>query len=272
MIFFRKNKKHTYFPVAFVLVGVLIMGQSALAVEKTRPLASDSRIHAVAFQRNNVVPIDASTFTTTQIVFGAGEAIHNIQNGDVDAWTVNVQKGLPNMLFLKPTIAGSHTNMTVVTNRHTYYFDLTSHAYPANQLDKSTYAIHFSYPQETRATLLAALKYNREQQRAILNAKKNPRQYHWDYSFSGSRAIMPVHVFDDGRLTYLQLQAGQSVPAVFSVDNPKGQEAIVNYRRDGQYLIVQQIAPQFTLRDGKHHVASIFNNALIHKKLTDKRG
>ncbi len=251
--------------LAGVLLGTVLCSQSAFAVENSRPLATDSRIKVVAFQRDNVVPVIASTFTTTQIVFGRGEIIENIQNGDLDAWTVSVQKGLPNMLFLKPTILGSDTNMTVVTNLHTYYFHLTSNKAQMNKPDHSTYAIHFIYPEQARAKMLANVQYNKVQKRAILNAHTNPQNYNWNYSFSGAHSIMPMHIFDDGRFTYMQLQSGQPVPAIFAVDNASGKESVVNYRRDGQYIVVQQIAPQFTLREGKYHVASVFNNRLIHQ-------
>ncbi len=258
--------------VVSLTVGLVLSTPLTFAVEKTRSLASDGRIKVVPFETDNVVPVVATTFTSTQIVFGRGEMIENIQNGDLDAWAVNVQKGLPNMMFLKPTIVGSNTNMTVVTNRHTYYFHLMSRNSQSSTQNDTTYAIHFSYPGQIRARMLANLRYNKEQKRAILNAHKHPGNYNWDYSFNGSHSIMPVHIFDDGRFTYLQLQAGQPIPAVFSVDNRSGKESVVNYRRDGQYLVVQQIAPQFTLREGKYHVASVFNNKLIRKLRRHQRG
>lgn len=264
----KKTKEIKKIKMRILLLGFFVtifFIQTTLALENTRPLATDSRIKVVPYEVDNVVPVEATTFTTTQIVFGREEVIENIQNGDLDAWTVSVQKGLPNMLFLKPTIIGSDTNMTIVTNRHTYYFHLLSHKKTNAPLPDTTYAIHFTYPEETRAHLLATLRYNEQQRQAILNAHKNPENYHWNYSFNGTRSIMPLHIFDDGRFTYLQLQAGQSIPAIFAVDNASGKESVVNYRREGQYLIVQQIAPQFTLRAGKYHVASVFNNTLIQR-------
>ena len=79
---------------------------------------------------------------------------------------------------------------------------------------------------------------------------------------------MPLHIFDDGQFTYMQLQAGQAIPAIFAVDNSSGKEAVVNYRREGDYLIVQQLSPQFTLRADRYHVASVFNNKRIHQLKT----
>jgi type IV secretory pathway VirB9-like protein len=52
------------------------------------------------------------------------------------------------------------------------------------------------------------------------------------------------------------------------VDNSSGKEAVVNYRREGDYLIVQQLSPQFTLRADRYHVASVFNNKRIQQLKT----
>lgn len=262
----KKIKKLKLF-IALGFLGLSILGSTSLfAVEKSRALASDHRIRIVSYQPDNVVLVNATTFTTTQIVFGSEEVIENIQNGDASAWIFNVQKGLANMMFLKPTIVDSNTNMTVITNQHTYYFHLISHQndIPSN----NTYALRFIYPEEERAHLLSQVRYNQAQKQEILNANSHPQNYNWDYSFSGAHSIMPLHIFDDGQFTYMQLQAGQAIPAIFAVDNRSGKEAVVNYRREGDYLIVQQLSPQFTLRADRYHVASVFNNKRIQQLKT----
>ena len=241
-----------------------MFSQSALAVEKPRSLATDHRIKVVSYVPNQVVPVRATTFTTTQIVFGKAEVIEDIQNGDLDAWTVSVQKQLPNMMFIKPTIVGSKTNLTVITNKHTYYFHLIS-VREGTSKTPPTYAIQFIYPRQQQTQLIAQLNAQKQQRHTIANAKKNPAAYHWDYSFHGSRSIMPLHVFDDGHFTYLQLRPNQDVPAIFAVTNKAGKESVVNYRRVGNTIVIQRVAPQFTLRDGKYAVATIFNNRLIAK-------
>ncbi len=70
---------------------------------------------------------------------------------------------------------------------------------------------------------------------------------------------MPLHVFDDGTFTYFELRKNQAVPAIFAVDDSQGKEAVVNSRREGNYMVVQRLAPQFTLRNGGT-VASVFNS------------
>ncbi len=76
---------------------------------------------------------------------------------------------------------------------------------------------------------------------------------------------MPTHIFDDGVFTYLELREKQDVPAIFAIDNTKGEEALVNVSRQGNYLIIHRLAPQLSLRAGQFHVATIFNNRAIRQ-------
>lgn len=237
----------------------------AMAAEQPLKLASDPRIEVVAYSPYNVVPVIGTTFTATQITFGQNEYIESVQNGDIGAWTASINKNLPNMMFIKPTVYNSKTNMTVVTNEHTYYFELISNPKNHATQAKATYAIHFVYPEQKQAKVEAQIRFAEQQKHAEVSAFKNPSAYNWDYSFHGDRRILPIHVFDDGQFTYMQLQPHQPVPAVFAVLTPNGQESVVNYRIDGRYLVVQRTAPEFTLRVGKHQVATIFNNKMIAK-------
>jgi len=239
-----------------IIIGVLVfISTLTMAAQLPRPLMHDNRIKVIAFTNNAVVPLYAKTFTATEIQFEKNEIIESIQNGDVAAWTIDVEKNIPNILFVKPTISGSNTNMTVITNKRTYYFHLMSAALDSSNRTKETYALKFIYPAEEKNRLL----------HRIAQRRLNASEYHWDYSFHGSRAIMPLHVFDDGKFTYMQLRSDQVMPAVFSIDTKNGEESVVNFRRKGEYLVIHRLAPQFTLREGKRQVASIFNNPLISR-------
>lgn len=236
------------------------------AFVEQKPIAypTDPRIKLVVYQTNNVVPLYGKTFTNTQIVFGKGEAVLDVEGGDRDGWIVTSHKRLPNMLFVKPTLLGSRSNMTVVTTKHTYYFFVTSNVTLKNKPLLQTYAIKFVYPEEARARLNAQLK----QQAHAKKGTAKPileKHYHWDYTFSGNPQVKPLHVFDDGTFTYFQLQPNQSVPAIFAVDSVSGKEALINFRKQGKYIVVQRTAPQFTLRQGSDAVASVFNAREINR-------
>ena len=252
----------------YFLITVLTSLLTTVTYAQTNPIPNpkDGRIKMVSFQEDNVVPIHGKTFTTTQIVFGKDEYVKGIEGGDTTGWIVDYKPLLPNMIFIKPTVLDSNSNMTVVTNKHHYYFKVNSNKTLNANEETVTYAVKFVYPEEVRNQLNAQLKKDAIKKTAVLNIAKNPKAYNWNYRFSGNKQIMPLHIFDDGTFTYFELRKNQAVPAIFAVDDHQGKEAVVNTRREGNYLVVQRLAPQFTLRNGGT-VASVFNsNEIIRIK------
>jgi len=219
------------------------------AQNNSTPISNDSRIQKVMYQDNNVVPIQGKTFTNTQIQFGINERVLDIEGGDTSAWMVTYHPELANMLFIKPTILNSSTNLTVITNLHTYYFHLTSNSKLEPQASHQTYALQFVYP-------VPVVKH------VARVTPLKPRPINTAYRFSGSPQLVPLHVFDDGQFTYFELSHQGAVPAIFAVDEKNGKESTVNTRRQGKYLVVQRLAPQFTLRHAGL-TTSVFNTREI---------
>ncbi|EEZ95947.1 P-type conjugative transfer protein VirB9 [Legionella longbeachae] len=250
-------------PILFMVMMPWVTSNSA---QIPKSYAQDTRVKHVVFEDNNVVSVDASTFTSTQIVFSKHESILDVEGGDTSSWIVTHHNNLPNMMFIKPTTLASNTNMTVVTNKHTYYFHLLSNKELKSDAVSTLYAIKFVYPAEEQAIWKA-----KQKEASLKNSKpKNPKTLNWNYHFSGNSQIMPAHVYDDGTFTYLELQKNQPVPAIFAVDDHQGKEAIVNTRRQGNVLVIQRLAPQFTLRHGGL-VASVFNSNEIARLKQGRR-
>lgn len=76
-----------------------------------------------------------------------------------------------------------------------------------------------------------------------------------DYSFSGDARLKPHMVFDDGNKTFFKFD--RRAPAIFAV-NSDFSETLRNFRREGEYIVVDGTATQFTLRDGDQWIC-IFN-------------
>lgn len=224
-------------------------------------LSTDTRIKRVMYRENDVVPINGVTFTTTQIQFDDKEQVLDIEGGDTTAWMVTYHPELSNMVFVKPTIFNSSTNMTVITNQRAYYFHLTSNKKLDRNQAQQIYALKFIYhqPKVTRAT-----------GKSTKSAPLPPKVVNTAYHFSGSPQLVPPHVFDDGKFTYFELTLNGAVPAIFAVDDQSGKESTVNTRREGKYIVVQRIAPQFTLRQGAL-TTSVFNSKEINRIATNRR-
>lgn len=243
----------------------LILSTGLYAQNSPMSFPTDSRIKHVGYQDNNVVPIHGMTFTTTQIQFGEKEEVLDIEGGDSTAWMVTYHPELSNMVFVKPTILDSSTNLTVITNQHAYYFHLTSNKKLERDPIHQTYAVKFVYQPVNNLS-----KTTTKQLAPTSNPLVHPKAINAAYRFSGSSQLIPIHVFDDGKFTYFELSANGVVPAIFAVDDKSGKESTVNTRREGKYLIVQRIAPQFTLRQGRL-ATSVFNTQEINRIAANRR-
>lgn len=251
---------------------LLLIASTYQTWSQSNPIAyvTDARIKHVTYQENNVIPIHGTPFTATQVVFGKEEVVIDKMGGDSAVWMVREVEGIPNMVFIKPTQLGSNSNMTIVTNKHSYYFHLISRKTLDLHQKDQTYAIKFIYPEEEAARLKENALRASKAQHEVINPQKNPEAYNWNYRFSGNAQLTPAHVFDDGTFTYFELSKNQAVPAIFAVDDQQGKESVVNTRRQGNYLVVQRIAPQFTLRSGGT-VTSVFNTNEINRIKSGRR-
>ncbi|HAT1987236.1 TPA: P-type conjugative transfer protein VirB9 [Legionella pneumophila] len=239
---------------------VLLLSLGTYAQNNPTSLPTDGRIKKVVYRENDVVPVHGIPFTTTQIQFAKHERVLDIEGGDTTAWMVTYHPQLEHMIFVKPTMFDSKTNMTVITNQRAYYFSLTSTKQLEQEPGKKTYALKFEYP-EPKVVQPKHMTSNKKVQPKVLNTA---------YRFSGSPQLVPRHVFDDGKFTYFELSAQGSVPAIFAVDDQSGKESTVNTRREGKYIVVQRLAPQFTLRHGGL-TASVFNTPEINRIKANRR-
>ena len=90
----------------------------------------------------------------------------------------------------------------------------------------------------------------------------DPAKVNYDYGYKGDRENKPVSVADDGVKTFFEFSG--EIPGIFAVKSD-GSETLVNYRREGNYIVVDKISRQWTLRSG-NVVTCVFN-----MKLTGKR-
>jgi type IV secretion system protein VirB9 len=208
-----------------------------LAADAPRPGAVDPRIRTVAYDPDQVVRLTGYFGIQTMLEFAPDERIENVSIGDALGWQVTPNKKA-NLLFLKPLDRTAATNMTVVTDRRRYVFELVVAGPKATTKDLA-YVVRFLVP--APAVVMAAPPPPPPAAPTARNAS---------YSVKGDAAIQPTKVFDDGAATYFAWPAQADLPAVFVV-GADGVEGLANaVVRDG-YLVVDQLAPRFVLRSGK---------------------
>ncbi len=224
----------------FLTVGVPFVQAESLPTA----VKADVRIRTVPFQKDNIIYLAGMMGVSTMIAFNDDEKIATVAMGDSVAWQA-VPDQSKQYLFIKPLEPNAVTNMNVVTSRRVYNFMLTG-ATPGNTRN-AVIKLRFSYPDDAAgAKLLAAAKENAAMPN-IKAALANPAGLNYDYGYKGAVDNRPTAMFDDGRKTYLQFSG--ELPAFFAVKS-NGSESLVNYRREGDYIVIDKVADQWTLRNG----------------------
>ncbi len=173
-----------------------------------------------------------------------------------------------NLLFVKPLAARAATNMTVVTNKRTYLFDLV-----ASPSSRPLYVLSFEYPDEPESEeQLAAAADQRSQ--AEKNASEDrlavvdPAQLNFAWAGSGEPALLPVRTFDDGEATFMTWPEGRPVPAIL-MTNSKGTEGPVNFTVRGDTIVIDGVPRELVLRSGEERAVMVNTGPMRPEQASD---
>lgn len=240
----------------------------ALALLAAPVVAQDSRLIEVEYDPARVVTIEGRTKVQATIKFGEDETIENVAIGDSASWQVTPNKRA-NLLFVKPLSALAITNMTVVTNRRTYLFDLV-----ASPRSNPLYVLSFTYPDEPDeddVQLAAAERANPLEVAAATDpyAVVDPAALNWAWGSDGDRKLLPLRTFDDGQATFLEWPDGTPVPAIL-VKDFEGTEGPVNFTVRGNTVVVDGVPREIILRSGKE-VATLVNTGPVRSPVVPQQ-
>lgn len=220
------------------------MGAIALPTQAAKlptSLMTDSRVKQVPFDPNQVYELVGTYNYQTSIEFETDEMVKVVALGDTIAWqTVTYE----NRLFLKPVEDNAKTNLTVITSKRTYYFQLNSSKSQKSQ----SYLVRFVYP-GSRVT-----SFGEPEARPKPAYTASASEPNINYGYAGDKdAIGVTAAMDDGEFTKFLLKKGADMPQVYMV-MPDGTESLVNKRREGDYIVIERTGSMFVLRDGNSHV------------------
>lgn len=218
------------------LLCLIVTASSVLAEATPRRGPNDSRVRIATYQDGQVFRLNVSLTHVTTVEFGEGENIRSILAGDTEGFELD---GVPGgqAFAIKPLGRGVHTNVTVYTNRRSYYFNVQEVSSP------TFYVVQFRYPDEQRRP-----------QNAVARQAPN-----YNYGASERTEITPARVWDDGTFTYFEFPRNASVPAIFRYSN--GRERTVNTQQTQPRVIrVSGVNSQWVLRLGEQVVCIAANS------------
>jgi type IV secretion system protein VirB9 len=208
--------------------------------------ASDPRLASRPYNPDEVVRIEGRLGIQASIAFADDEHIENVAIGDSNSWQITPNKRA-NQLFVKPLAPRGRTNMTVVTDRHTYLFDLV-----ASPAGKAIYVLRFIYPQEPKVETpqKAPAGLSEEEQLAVSKKPVDPAELNFAWRAKGKASLLPSRVYDDGVATYVNWAAGTPIPAIL-VPNELGAEGPVNFAVRGDVIVIDGVPELIVLRSSR---------------------
>lgn len=242
---------------ALCIIFFSMMSLNAYAIRESRPTAIDSRIRVMTYIQDDVFKYTGYYGYQACIEMARDEEVVSISMGDTTGWQI-VPSGF--RIFIKPIEKDATTNMTLITNKRTYFFELYAEEAQDIRDPDMVFKVKFIYPDENDAD---NFQYAATSSSSAGPDLSHPEKYNFNYSISGHEEIAPIKIYDDGEFTYLQFRdKNAEVPAIFAVDEDL-HESMVNYRlspNDPNLMIVEQVFPKLSIRMGKK-VVCIFNEA-----------
>lgn len=247
----KKNARTLLLGFALAATSAVVtvsLASPVFALSDPKPIASDRRIRTVVYNENEIFKYVGHYDYQSVIEFESDEEIQTVSMGNSLTWQV-VPSG--NRMFIKPVAQDALTNMTVVTNKRTYHFEL--HAEEASGINDPAlvFVLRFIYGRGAGISVTNMID-------SVPDPLLEPEKYNFNYALTGSDDISPIRIFDDGEFTYFEFRdKNAEIPAFFLVHGD-GSESLINFRTRDNYIVVERVSAQFTLRHGED-VVCIFN-------------
>jgi len=267
---------------AFLLASICCLFICSESFCQQVPVTTDSRIRTLVYNANEVYELKFYYGYQSFIEFSEDEEIEMISIGEAFAWRLTPAG---KRLFVRPLEIAAHTNMTIITNKRTYHFDIRSGEYEGKADEELVYTVRFFYPQigqplpipqrltapnpakkpEQMSVIKTPVPPSRVDEKLPPQISRNPdnSDLNFDFSLAGtSDNIMPIKVYDDGKETFFQFANDNLIVPSINLADLNGGEQPLNYIiRDG-FVVVPVVGRQFTLRLADSLIC-IYNNKLL---------
>ncbi|MEY3996614.1 MAG: VirB9 protein [Pseudomonadota bacterium] len=233
------------------------------------------------YTANKIYSINTGLGIATQIILDPSDKIKDFGTGFSTGWDI-VRRD--NVLYIKPKDPDAETNMYIKTERRSYLLDLKIVTKDWRKIDEAknlgvAYLVQFNYkdvspslfdslkraPNINKVVRTPIVKNNNQTPKSLSESdfikrpnKANYFSYHTDYEVaadSGSKWMIPVRVYDDGELTYVQMPINSNVPSFFGRHSDRGEEFLLNKTVKQDQFLLHGVYPFIIIRYGSDVVA-----------------
>jgi P-type conjugative transfer protein TrbG len=210
-------------------------------------------IQVYPFTEGALYEIYAAPEEITDITLEPGEQLVGtgpVAAGDTVRWIIGDTESGAGVtkqvhILVKPTAPGLTTNLVINTDRRTYHLELRST--PATYMA----SISWQYPEDN---LIAIQQQNQAADAAAPIATGiDVAALNFRYAIQGDHPPWrPLRAFDDGSKVYIEFPAGIAqgdMPPLFVI-GPSGDTDLVNYRVDGNDMVVDTLFAAAVLQMG----------------------
>lgn len=242
-------------------IAALLLASAFAALPLQAPTqAKDPRLVERLYDADTVVRVQGRVNVQSTIRFGDDETIENVAVGDSQSWQVTPNRRA-NLLFVKPLAPRAATNMTVVTSKNTYLFDLVASPNHRSPL----YILTFTYPEEEvpEEDIIRAATPEEMPNAIELAAASDdlavidPALVNRQWAKVGVAGLYPSEVYDNGKATFLAWPRDANMPAIL-IKDADGTEGPVNFAVRGDVIVVDGVPREIVLRSGED-VAMLVN-------------
>ncbi|MGP8473743.1 TrbG/VirB9 family P-type conjugative transfer protein [Burkholderia sp. PR2] len=213
-------------------------------------MPGDARMAVFPYSRDQIFRVMTAPLKVTTIELARGEVLTaEPALGDSIQWMLDTDGA--NHVFVKPTKPGLVNTLHLTTNMREY--DMTLVSSPVGGLFYQS--VRFNYPNSLMAKVRAREGGGSDSAEGSLSGVASqtdsgpigvtPDKLNFEYTVSGSGAIKPETVFDDGKFVWIRLP--QNAPFAVPTVREGGDIVSPNFIRRGPYIVVQQLADEITL-------------------------
>lgn len=251
----------------FILFSIILTINNLSFAQRYEPVAIDSRIKTFIYSENEIYNLKFRIGYQSIIEFSKDEAIETISLGDPYPWKLTP---IERRLFIKPIEPGAQTNMTVMTNKRIYLFEIESEVSANVERADVVHVARFFYP-NTNYDKVLDLNYTapKNQLQAIVKDKATQgatNSINILYSFVGEANIStPIEIFDDKKRTYIRFKSGIDYDKLkINFSKSKTNLVDIKFKKTGDFIVLDGVYSRLTIKYSDK-TTQVFNDILDSK-------